>query len=190
MGGRLNDKHEPDPEGDYYEDIFMTLKSPDDWMYDEDIWLEPTGIDQINTDLDDACIALSADGQTLFMYKYTQETGGDILYSHLDGDTWGAPTPLKGEVNTKHWEGSVTIASDGQVLYFSSDKPGGEGGRDLYRAELMEDSTWGNVTNLGPVINTPLNDDSPFLHLDRKTLYFSSQGHNSIHIRTMLLHEK
>ncbi len=179
IGGKLNDKGEPDEHGRYTEDIYISFKSPDDWMYDEDVWLEPTSI-SINSDLDDASIALSLDAQTIFLYKFDQENGGDIFYSHLDGKVWGELKALEGDVNTKHWEGSMTIASDGQVLYFSSDKPGGMGGRDLYRAEMQEDGTWGNVSNLGPVINTPLNDDSPYLHLDRKTLYFSSQGHNSM----------
>jgi len=179
IGGKMNNKGEPDEHGKYYEDIYISFKSPDDWMYDEDVWLEPKSI-SINTDVDDASIALSLDGQTIYLYKYSQENGGDIYYSKLNGTVWSDLIPLEGEVNTKHWEGSMTIASDGQVIYFSSDKPGGFGERDLYRAEKMEDGTWGNVNNLGPVINTPLNDDSPYLHLDRKTLYFSSQGHNSM----------
>ena len=179
-GGKVNEKGVPDEDGNYHEDIFQSMKSPDDWMYDEDVWLEPKGIDALNTDLDDACIALTIDGQTLFLYKYTKENGGDIYYSKLNGDQWGEPKALEGEVNTKYWEGSVTVSSNGQVIYFSSDKPGGYGGRDLYRAEKLEDGTWGNVTNLGAMVNTPLDDDSPFLHLDQKTLYFSSKGHNSI----------
>ena len=134
----------------------------------------------INSELDDASIALSLDAQTIFLYKYSQENGGDIVFSHLDGKEWGKLNTLKGEINSPHWEGSMTISSDGQTIYFSSDRPGGQGGRDLYKAEMQEDSTWGNVTNLGPMINTPLNDDAPYLHLDRQTLYFSSQGHNSM----------
>ena len=179
-GGKVNDKGEPDEHGRYYEDIFITLKSPDSWMYDEDVWLEPKGLEHINTDLDDASIALSIDGQTMFLYRYTEENGGDIYYSQLNGSTWGEPKPIEGGVNTKYWEGSVSISSDGQDMYFSSDRPGGIGGRDLYSAQKMEDGTWGNVKNLGPLINTTKNDDSPFLHLDRQTLYFSSQGHNSM----------
>lgn len=179
-GGKLNDWHEPDEDGNYFEDIFISYKSPDDWMYDEDIWLEPKGINSINTDRDDACIALTIDGQGLFLYRHDKETGGDIYYSHLDGKEWGEPKALEGEVNTKYWEGSITISSDGQIIYFSSDRPDGFGGRDIYKAEKLEDGSWGNVSNLGPGINTPLNDDSPFLHLDRKTLYYSSEGHNSI----------
>ena len=180
VGGKLNDYNEPDEDGNYFEDIFVSFKSPDDWMYDEDVWLEPKSIGAINTNRDEACIALTVDGQSLFLYRYEKETGGDIYYSKLDGSEWGEPKSLEGEVNTKYWEGSVTISSDGQIIYFSSDKPGGFGGRDIYRAEKLENGSWGNISNLGPTINTPLDDDSPFLHLDRKTLYFSSKGHNSI----------
>ena len=149
-------------------------------MYDEDIWLEPKPIESINTESHDACIALSIDGQTLFMYNNSEENGGDIYYSRLDGDEWGVPVPLPGEVNTKYWEGHMTISSDEKVMYFSSDRPGGLGGRDIYKAEKLANGEWGNVTNLGPTINTSKNEDAPYLHLDKRTLYFSSEGFNSM----------
>ncbi len=179
-GGLMNDKGEPDNNGDYHEDVYISFKSPDDWMYDEDVWLEPKPIESINTEGHDACIALSIDGQTLFMYNNSEENGGDIYFSRLDGDEWGVPIPLPGEVNTKYWEGHMTIASDEKVMYFSSDRPGGLGGRDIYKAEKLANGEWGNVTNLGPTVNTSKNEDAPYLHLDKRTLYFSSEGFNSM----------
>ena len=170
----------PDSKGEYFEDIYISYKSPDDWMYDDDIWLEPEGIESINTENDDACIAISIDGQTLFLYKYKKTDGGDIYVSQLDGKIWSEPLPLNEGVNTKYWEGSMAISSDEQELYFSSERPGGFGGRDLYSAEKMEDGSWGNIQNLGPNINTPYNDDAPFLQIDKQTLFFSSEGHNSM----------
>jgi len=111
---------------------------------------EPLG-DNINGYNHDACIALSPDGK-----------------------------PLLGEVNTNHWEGSASLSADGKTLYFTSDKPAGFGGRDIYKATLINDSIWGNIENLGPTINTPYNDDAPFIHPDGRTLVFSSEGHNSM----------
>ena len=165
---------------EYFEDIYVSYKSPDDWLYEEDVWMDPQPIDELNTVNDDACIAISIDGQKLFLYKYEKKNGGDIYISQLDGNVWSEPYPLNGGINSEYWEGSVAISSDEKELYFASDRPGGFGGRDLYVADKMEDGTWGNIRNMGPEINTPYNDDSPFIQIDKQTLFFSSEGHNTM----------
>lgn len=158
-----------------FEDIFISEKSKNgEWKNPE-----PLG-DNINGYNHDACIAISPDGQTLFIYKDSKEKKGEIYYSKLSGNNWSDPKPLLGEVNTNHWEGSASLSADGKTLYFTSDKPAGFGGRDIYKATLINDSIWGNIENLGPTINTPYNDDAPFIHPDGRTLVFSSEGHNSI----------
>jgi WD40 repeat protein/tetratricopeptide repeat protein len=158
-----------------FEDIFISEKSANgQWKNPE-----PLG-DNINGYNHDACIALSPDGQTLFIYKDSKEKKGEIYYSKLSGNSWSDPKPLLGEVNTNHWEGSASLSADGKTLYFTSDKPAGFGGRDIYKATLINDSIWGNIENLGPTINTPYNDDAPFIHPDGRTLVFSSEGHNSM----------
>jgi len=159
----------------YNEDVFISYKKNGEWS-------EPVSIgDNINTKNHDAAIALSVDGQTLFIYKSENNNLGDIYTSKLNGNTWSKPIPLKGDVNKKDsWEGSCSLSANGKVLYFSSDRAGGLGGRDIYKAELQKDGSWGNVQNLGPNINTIYNDDAPFIHPDNKTLYFSSEGHSSI----------
>jgi len=157
--------------------------------YDEDVvvsykkngeWTEPTSIGiNINTKEHDAAIALSVDGQTLFIYK--SDGGGDIYMSQLKGEDWSRPKKLTGDVNKNDsWEGSCSLSANGKTLYFSSDRENGFGGRDLYKATLQSDNSWGNVENLGMNINTAFNDDAPFIHPDNRTLYFSSQGHTSI----------
>lgn len=173
-GGLMDRTGKPDPRGEYYEDIMVSYKVGN-------TWLEPESIgDNINTNGHDASIALSVDGQQLFIYKSTKSDNGDIYTSYLNGDSWTKPEKLKGQVNTTAWEGSASLSSDGKVLYFSSNREGGFGERDLYSAELMPDDTWGNVKNLGPVINTKYDDDAPFIHPDRRTMYYSSKGHNSM----------
>jgi len=173
-GGLMDKSGKPDPRGEYYEDIMVSYKVGNSW-------LEPESIgDNINTNGHDASIALSVDGQQLFIYKSNKTDNGDIYLSKLEGDNWSKPEKLKGDVNTTAWEGSASLSSDGKKLYFSSSREGGFGGRDLYSADLNPDGSWGNVKNLGPVINTKHDDDAPFIHPDRRTMYYSSKGHNSM----------
>lgn len=158
----------------YTEDVFISYKQNGEWT-------EPKSIgDNINTEDHDAAIALSVDGQTLFIYK-TDNGKNDIYVSNLKGNDWSKPEKLKGDVNQpKSWEGSASLSANGKTLYFASDREGGLGGRDIYKAELQDDGSWSNVQNLGPNINTVYNDDAPFIHPDNITLYFSSEGHSSI----------
>jgi hypothetical protein len=176
MGGLMDEKLKSDPKtGVYYEDIFMSTKEKKNGS-----WADPVPIEALNTKGNDAPIALSPDGQTLFTFKSVLNDGGDIYISTLEGDVWSAPQKLKGDVNTKYWEGSCSITSDGKYLYFASERPGGLGKRDLYVAERMDDGSFRKVQNLGPTINTKYNDDTPFIHVDGVTFFFSSEGHNSI----------
>lgn len=163
----------PDSSGIYFEDVFYTF-------FMDGKWQEPVAVDSvINGKGHDACIGLSNDGQTLLIYK-DQEGNGDIYTSKLDGFYWTRPVPLMGYINSDAWEGSATFSSDMQTIYFASERPGGYGGRDIWVATLQIDGTWGNVKNLGPKINTPYNEDAPFLHPNNATLIFSSEGHNSM----------
>lgn len=173
-GGLMDDDFNPDPNGYYYEDVFISHRLGNTWLTPESIG------PNINTKNHDASIALSADGQKLFVFHSTEKDGGDIYMSELKGETWGAPEPLGPEINTKYWEGSVSLSADEKHLYFASERPEGLGGRDIYVSDKMPDGSWGKARNLGPAVNTPYNEDSPFIHPDGITLFFSSEGHNSI----------
>lgn len=174
-GGKQNIYNQPDPYGIYFEDVFMSERINGKWS-------EPQSIgDNINGVGHDACIALSSDGQKLFVYKNTSKDMGDIYMSRLQGKEWQYPEKLKGDINKPDsWEGSISISADEKTVYFASEKKGGLGGRDLYRAVLQSDGTWGDVTGLGGVINTVYDDDAPFIHPDGTQLYYSSKGHNSM----------
>jgi hypothetical protein len=173
-GGLMDDNFNPDPDGYYYEDVFISHRLGDQWLTPESIG------PNINTKNHDASIALSSDGQKLFVFHSTEKDGGDIYMSILKGEVWGVPEPLGPNINTKYWEGSCSLSADEQTLYFASERPGGLGGRDIYISKKMPDGTWGKAENLGPAINTQYNDDSPFIHPDGITLFFSSEGHTSI----------
>ncbi len=172
-GGLQNALQQPDPNGIYYEDVFQSLKENGNWT-------TPTPVKTINTNSHDAAIAISADGMHLFTYKDNGDDHGDIYMSNMVNGEWSVPQKLKGTVNSYSWEGSCSMTADGRQLYFSSERGGGFGGRDIYRATLLADSTWGNVINLGDSINTALDDDAPFIHPDGVTLFYSSKGKNSM----------
>lgn len=173
-GGLQDPKFRPDTTGEYYEDIMVSQRVGDNWMDPEPI------SNNINTKGHDASIALSNDGQILFIFKSTTKDGGDIFMSTLTGNEWSTPVRLGPNINTKYWEGSCSLSSDGQILYFASDRPGGLGGRDIYLSHKQSNGEWGPAENLGPTINTPYNDDSPYIHPDGINLFFSSEGHNSM----------
>lgn len=173
-GGKQSLPGKKDPKnGIYFEDVFISYKGP------RGEWSEPLSIDAINTNGHDAAIYISQDGQRLFIYRNTSSGNGDIYESRQVGSSWSKPEKVKG-INSNAWEGSVCLSPDQSIIYFSSERPGGMGGRDIYFAQLKPDGTWGDVKNLGPEINTKFDEDAPFVHSDGKTLFFASNGHNTI----------
>lgn len=174
MGGKqLLPNKIDEKNGVYFEDIMISYKD------DKNKWTEPKPINTLNTTGHDAVISISHDGQKLFIYKNIGVGNGDIYMSKLDGLNWSIPEKVKG-INSNFWEGSMCLSPDEKIIYFSSERQGGYGGRDIYFAQLMPDGTWGNVKNLGPEINTKYNEDAPFVHSDGKTLFFASTGHNTV----------
>ncbi|MGI4863935.1 MAG: OmpA family protein [Janthinobacterium lividum] len=164
-GGQL------DPEGDgMLEDIYQS-----DWT--GTAWGPARNLGApINTVQHDATVGLSADGQRLLVYS--EENEGDIYEANLLGNTWSKPKSLGARLNTKFTESSACYSPDGKYLYFVSDRPdGNRGGRDIYRLELEARTP---AENLGPIINSPYDEEGVFMHPDGKTLYFSSKGHDSM----------
>ncbi len=162
-----------DVDNEYFEDIWYSKKVNGEWGSPKNMG-KP-----INSETHDASIAISPDGKELFLYK--PDGGGDIYVSKLQPNgQWSAPTGIGKVVNSKYNEPSVGISYDGKTLYFASDRPGGFGGLDIYRAELDKDGNFARPVNLGSTINTEYDDDSPFIDMDTKTLYFSSRGHKGM----------
>jgi tetratricopeptide (TPR) repeat protein len=142
-------------------------------------WTPPLNITpELQSDGDFYISCLSADGKLLFLSKDDNETS-DIYVSSFDGSHWSKTTKLNKNINTKYWESHAFISEDGNQLVFASDRPGGFGGLDLYLSRKIN-GDWGPEVNLGPEINTEFNEDRPFLINNGKTLFFSSQGHESI----------
>jgi hypothetical protein len=171
-GGRVNALGEIADVGIYMEDSYVTYKVNDQFS-------GPRSLDNINTNTNDAAISLSPDGTTLYVFRDNGDDHGDIYQSHLIGDDFSAPEKLKGSVNSFAWDGHCSVSADGKLMYFSSERVGGKGGKDIWRASLMADSTWGDVVNLGDSVNSAYDEDAPFIHPDGLTLFFSSNGKRS-----------
>jgi outer membrane protein OmpA-like peptidoglycan-associated protein/Tfp pilus assembly protein PilF len=135
--------------------------------------------DQINTaQYNEGAQSVSQDGKYLFFTGCNRPDGMgrcDIYIAQKKGDDWGKPFDLSAPVNTSGWESQPSISADGRTLYFVSNRSGGYGGYDIWKSTLT-DKGWGQPENLGPNINTSYNEQSPFIHPDDSTLYFSSNG--------------
>jgi outer membrane protein OmpA-like peptidoglycan-associated protein/tetratricopeptide (TPR) repeat protein len=133
----------------------------------------------INTDkYNEGAQSISQDGKYLFFTGCNRPDGlgrCDIYIAQKKGDDWAKPIDLSPPVNTPGWESQPSINYDGRTLYFVSNRKGGYGGYDIWKSTL-NDKGWGEPENLGPNINTPYNEQSPFIHPDDSTLYFSSNG--------------
>jgi outer membrane protein OmpA-like peptidoglycan-associated protein/tetratricopeptide (TPR) repeat protein len=157
---------------EYYEDIYITDNKSGNWT-------TPVNPPKpLNSKKHDATVGLSADGQTLLIYKGTN--GGDIYECHLDGDSWTKPKKLSSNINTPFHESSASLSFDGKVLYFVSDREGGFGGSDIWMSTKDKRGKWGTAVNLGAGINTLYDEEGVFLHPSGKTLYFSSKGHSTM----------
>jgi outer membrane protein OmpA-like peptidoglycan-associated protein len=154
-----------------FEDIFISKRTPD--------WTPPARLSpEVNVDQHDAAASISYDGKFLFLYY--EEGYGDIYMSELVDGAWGKPVALNQNVNTMHWETSASMSKDGRKLYFSSNRPGGYGELDIWMSARDGKGEWGKPVNLGPNVNTPGNEDSPYIHPDGVTLYFGSDAHPGV----------
>ena len=159
-------------DNNYYEDIYISHKKNGAWSPPEKLGAN------INTPFHDAAIAFAPDGKQVLIYYSVGN--GDIFVSNFDDGNWSKPKPLNANINSRYRELSASLTADGKKLYFSSDRPGGYGGLDIYISELRDDGTWGTAVNAGPKINTKEDEDAPFIHPEDNMLYFSSRGHSGM----------
>lgn len=188
------DDHTPTPTANGKK-LFFTSKRPGgisgktiskEGKYYEDIWVWEEGSESVNigspvnTLEHDATGGLSLDGKTLFIYKASEKKLGDIYKSELgDDNKWTVPVKLGKNVNKRRSvERHAALSPDGKKLYFSSDRKGGKGGRDIWVSNLKDDNTWGKPTSIN--INTEFDEESPYILSDGITFYFSSTGYNGM----------
>jgi hypothetical protein len=162
------------PEDGFFEDIFVSYKNKDG------TWTTPDTLPgNVNTGGHEGAVGLSADGQTLLIYR--DDLGdGNLYYSIWNGTEWEMPLKYGPEINSTAWEPSACLSPDGNAIFFVSNRPGGFGGRDIYQCKKLPGGAWGKAQNLGPKINTKYDEESPFLHPNGMDFFFSSQGHTSM----------
>lgn len=164
-----------DPNGQYMEDIYLALRI-------DEVWSNATNAGTpLNSSVQDATVGISPDGQSMIIYRTAAGLiSGDLFETRKAGGGWSPPLLMTDHINSDAHEPSATIAPDGSEIYFTSDRDGGFGGRDLYRIRRMPDGSWSRPLNLGAMVNTPYDEDAPFLHSDGVTLFFSSNGHGTM----------
>ncbi len=158
----------------FQEDFFSAKKSNGKWLPRTDMGAP------LNTPGNEGAQTISADGRIFFYTACSrQDSKGscDIYYSVRKGGRWTAPRNMGSPVNSSYWESQPSCSADGRTLYFASNRPGGYGQMDIWETHLESDGKWSPPKNLGEKINTKLDELSPFIHTDGKTLYFASSGH-------------
>lgn len=165
-----------DPQTDFYpEDIFVSYKD------DEGNWSTPERLSFCKEDQNEASVSVSPSERKIYVYQDIVGNG-DLFYSEFKNNKFGKINHLdNSKVNSDEaWDTHCYVTPDGRNMYFSSNRDGGYGGRDLYRVVLLPDNTWSEPVNLGPTINSINDEESPFMSIDNKTLFFASNGPSSV----------
>lgn len=160
----------------------MDNRSQEDFLvstYENGKWTDAINMGPpINTPENEGASTTSADGQYLFftMCQNPKNLGScDLWLTYVKGDRWQIPIHMPDNVNSKYKETQPSLSADGKTLYFASNRPGGQGDMDIWKT-TFEKNMWTNPVNLGPNINTPFDDECPFIHQDGVSLYFASDG--------------
>ncbi len=157
----------------FNEDFYYSTKTNDGWDKAQPLK------GNINTPQNEAAQTISQDGQWLvFTANNRPDSYGnfDLYWSYLTPWGWSDPVNLGGVVNSDQWDAQPCLSPDKRDLYFASRRFGGYGGSDIYVCHMRPNGKWGEPENLGAGINTPGDDQCPFIHADNQTLYFTSNG--------------
>jgi tetratricopeptide (TPR) repeat protein len=157
-----------------FEDIYVS------YMNIDSIWSKPEKLSFCLPNRNEASVSISSDERQLYLYQDT--TGnGDIYSTEINSKRKNKIdfVAIKG-LNTEFWETHCYFSQDKNLLFFSSDRPGGFGGRDLYFMRKNSPNDWTKPENMGPNINSKYDEDAPFLSADNKTLYYASNGPKSM----------
>jgi len=156
------------------EDLFYAYRS------EEGGFSQGEAITGLQTPENEGAHTFSQDGTILIFTACDQRDsrgGCDLYITFLKEEGWSTPRNLGPTINSRWWDSQPCLSADNKTLYFTSKRPGGYGDNDIWVSKLKKQGGWGEPINLGPVINTAGNEQSPFFHPDNTTLYFESDGH-------------
>ena len=155
------------------EDFIMSTKK-------DGVWQKGVPLDGVNTEQNEGAQSISADGKFLVFTACNRKDGYgscDLYYSEIRDGRWTPAANIGSPINSRGWESQPSISADGRAIYFTSNRKGGQGGKDIWISYRQKDGKWGRPQNLGDIINSPYDEQSPFIHADNQTLYFMSDGH-------------
>ncbi|MBO7125600.1 MAG: PD40 domain-containing protein, partial [Bacteroidales bacterium] len=158
------------------EDLFSAQKSADKWA-------KSIPLSAINTTSNEGAQSITANGKTRFFTICGAPNGMgscDIYMTKKFNNTWTKPINLGAPINSKYWESQPSCSADGRTLYFASNRPNGQGKKDIYVSQLQANGQWSTPQNLGPEINTKFDDESPYIHADGTTLYYATDGRSGM----------
>ena len=155
------------------EDFYISTRKDGHWQMASRVQ-EP-----LNSTDNEGAQCISQDGRFIVFTICGEKGMGscDLYWSKKVGNKWSKPRNLGSNVNSKYWDSQPSFSIDGRTLYFSSNRPGGKGGRDIWKTTLGNDGRWSKAENMGDSINTAMDEVSPFIHYDDQTMYFASNGH-------------
>lgn len=145
---------------------------------DDGLWEKPVDITRNLGSKNLTTSYLSYEGTELYLID-NNPRNSEIVVSFLQKRKWSSPVKVAKPINSKFNETHVCVTRDGNTVYFTSDRKGGQGGYDIW-VSTINNGRWSDPINLGPNVNTPFDEATPFLSPDEKYLFFSSQGHNTM----------
>lgn len=159
------------------------------------VWFEALKLPgTVNSHESEGTATMSADGSFIVCsycgINRPSEGSCDLYITRLEGNRWTELENLGKNINTKGYETQPSLSADGRTLYFVSDREGGLGELDIWKSEMDQNGNWGGAVNLGPAINTPKNEGSPFIHSNGTSLFFASKGHSGMGGYDLFLSEK
>ncbi|MEM9258259.1 MAG: OmpA family protein [Bacteroidota bacterium] len=156
------------------EDFYFSRKQTDG------SWSTASPLDGINTEFDEGAQTMTADGNYLVYTVCNRPNGAggcDLYFSEWTGELWTPARSIGNHINSRWYEAQPSISADGQLLFFTSNRPGGQGKNDLYACGRRPDGKWSQPVNVGKQVNTSGQDQYPFWSADGQTLFFTSDGH-------------
>lgn len=155
------------------EDLYISYKADTNWTF-------PQSIKELNTVFNEGAPAISPDGNTLIFTSCDRRDsygGCDLYISKKINNKWSTAVNLGDKINSASFESQACLTNNGNELYFTSNRKGSIGGKDIWFSKKLENNSWSTPQNLGGKINTIWDEECPFMHMDGSTLYFSSDGH-------------